>query len=511
MSNAVRLPRHRVCAQVLALICCLLSCGEPSSEPTARPNVLFVVLDTLRPDHLGLHGYERPTSPNLDAFAEQCLVFDAAQSAAPWTAPALISLMTSLYPDAHAVTDYPDPGRLSNAATTLAEILSDEGYATAAFTEGAYASGVFGLDKGFDLFPPPPESDMASRIAPNIDRFLAWLGTHDQAQPFFALFHTYEPHTPYHAPPEFVELMKPGYDEVAEHARRDEIVARWNRDKFLDREDLQFVYHHNFHCSDELRQTVDDVPGMFSLALQYRVGARDGQGPTPQEVATDYYDAEIRYADDQMQRVWSALDDLDLADNTIVIIISDHGEGLGEHGLTARHGKSLHDELLRIVLMMRVPGRGYTPRRIPGIVRSVDVMPTVLELTGTSLDGVKFQGESLVPLMEGRASERVAYSHAASTSRPQSASHTLRTGRWRLLNRVGWDSPQLFDLEADPGARVDVSVEHPEVVRRLTALLEAQMAQDRLLGQLFKDNARDTPLSDEQLEELRALGYVGDG
>ena len=138
-------------------------------------------------------------------------------------------------------------------------------------------------------------------------------------------------------------------------------------------------------------------------------------------------------------------------------------------------------------------------------------MPTVLELTGTSLDGVKFQGESLVPLMEGRASERVAYSHAASTSKPQSASHTLRTGRWRLLNREGWNSPQLFDLEADPGARVDVSAEHPEVARRLTVVLEAQMAQDRLLGQLFKDNARDTPLSDEQLEELRALGYVGDG
>jgi arylsulfatase A-like enzyme len=509
-SDAVRLLWYPACARALALTCCLFSCAEAPSEPASRPNVLLVVLDTLRPDHLGLHGYDRPTSPNLDAFAEECIVFDAAQSAAPWTAPALISLMTSLYPDTHAVTDFPDPGRLSDSATTLAEILSTEGYTTAAFTEGAYAAGVFGLDKGFDLFPPQLESDTYSRIAPNIDRFLGWLGAHDQTQPFFALFHTYEPHFPYHAPPEFVQLMKPGYDGVAEHARRDEIVTRWNRDKYLDREDILFVYHHNFHCSDDLRKTVDDVPGMFSLALQYGVDTRGDQGPTLQKVATDYYDAEIRYADDQMQRVWSSLDELGLADNTIVIIVSDHGEAMGEHDLMAGHGKNLHDELLRVVLMMRVPGRGFTPRRVPDIVRSVDVMPTVLELTGTSLEGVKFQGESLVPLLEGRTSERIAYSHAASTNKREKASHTLRTDRWRLLNRSGWDSPQLFDMEADPGATVDVSSEHPDVVRRLGALLEQQMAQDRLLGDLFKDNTRDTPLTEEQLEELRALGYVGE-
>jgi arylsulfatase A-like enzyme len=235
--------RRLLCAWALTAIACLAACAEEPSEP-GRPNVLLVVLDTLRPDHLGLHGYGRPTSPHLDAFAQQSIVFDAAQSSAPWTAPSLISLMTSLYPDAHAVTSYPDPGRLSESATTLAEILSAEGYATAAFTEGVYASGVFGLDQGFDVFPPKPEADTPNLIVPNIDRFLAWLGAHDRQQPFFALFHTYEPHYPYHSPPEFVEMMRPGYDVVSEHARRDDILARWNRDKQLDRDDVSFLYHH---------------------------------------------------------------------------------------------------------------------------------------------------------------------------------------------------------------------------------------------------------------------------
>lgn len=103
--------RRSVYSWALALCCFVSACTDTPAGAT-RPNVLLVVLDTLRPDHLGLHGYDRPTSPYLDAFAEGCIIFDAAQSSAPWTAPALISLMTSLYPDAHAVTSYPDPGRL---------------------------------------------------------------------------------------------------------------------------------------------------------------------------------------------------------------------------------------------------------------------------------------------------------------------------------------------------------------------------------------------------------------
>lgn len=504
-----------MCAGALALglaACC--DASPDASSPAQRPNVLLVVLDTLRPDHLGLHGYTRPTSPHLDAFARDSFVFDAAQSSAPWTAPALISLMTSLYPDAHAVTSYPDPGRLSDSATTLAEILSAEGYATAAFTEGVYAAGIFGLDKGFDVYPPKPDADTPNLIEPNIDRFLEWLGAHDRSQPFFAFFHTYEPHYPYHAPPEFIQMMRPGYDEAVEHARRDELVDRWNRDKQLEREEVSFIYHHEWHCSDDLRKTVDDVAGLFTLAKEYGLDSERSLAADSQALATDYYDAGIRYADQQMQRVWSALDEMDLSDDTIVIVVSDHGEALGEHDLTAEHGKNLHDELLRIVLLMRVPGRGYQPRRLPDIVRNVDVLPTVLELTGVPLAGVKHQGVSLVPLLEGERREQVAFSHAPTTDNGKNRSHTLRTDRWRLLvrktdgNSAG--APQLFDMLADPGATKDVAAAHPDIVRRLTALLEEQHKQDELLRRVFKDNTRDTPLTDEQLEELRALGYVGD-
>ncbi len=482
----------------------------------------MVVLDTLRPDHLGSFGYERSISPNLDAFAEQCVVFEGAQSSAPWTAPALISLMTSLYPDAHAVTSYPDPGRLSDAATTLAELYSAEGYATAAFTEGVYAAGIFGLDTGFDVFPPKPEAETPNLIVPNLDRFLAWLTAHETAraealdgegQPFFALFHTYEPHYPYHAPAEYIARVRPAYDEVSEHARRDGLVAQWNDSGILSRDDVSFLYHHEWHCSDDLRKTVDDVPGLFTLAKEYGLDVERSLEPDSQQQATDYYDAGVLYADFQMQRLWTALSELDLDDNTIVVVVSDHGEALGEHDLTAEHGKNLHDELLRILLMFRIPdglGDFGAPRRLPNIVSNVDVMPTLLELSGLSLAGVKHQGESLVPVLQGRSSDRVAFSHAPTTDHGKSRRHTLRTDRWRLISHQGRSVPQLFDLHADPGATRNAAAEHPDVVKRLGALLAAQQEQDRLLRRVFKDNVRDTPLTDEQLEELRALGYVGD-
>jgi arylsulfatase A-like enzyme len=114
---------------------------EERSEPARRPlNLVMVVLDTLRADHLGLYGYARATSPHLDAFADESFVFERAESAAPWTAPSLVTLVTSLYPEVHGVRGFPNPRRSSDGVVTLAEVLKRHGYATAAFTEGVRSS-----------------------------------------------------------------------------------------------------------------------------------------------------------------------------------------------------------------------------------------------------------------------------------------------------------------------------------------------------------------------------------
>src|SRR5882672_11694191 len=131
-----------------------LALGTTCSPSGPRKlNLVVIALDTLRPDHLGCYGYARATSPNIDAWAKNATVFETAQSAAPWTAPSLLSLMTSLYPEVHGVVKFPDPGQMNDNVTTLAEMLKKAGYKTAACTDGGYASPFFGLKQGFDYYP----------------------------------------------------------------------------------------------------------------------------------------------------------------------------------------------------------------------------------------------------------------------------------------------------------------------------------------------------------------------
>ena len=146
-----RWTRAFLCA---ALASCAPDAPAPRPAATARsPNVLIVLLDTLRPDHLGCYGSLRPTSPRLDALAQRSALFEHAQSAAPLTVASLLTLVSSLYPEVHGVQGALNPGSMSSHVTTLAEVLAAHGYATAAFTEGGYANPQFGLGQGFQTFP----------------------------------------------------------------------------------------------------------------------------------------------------------------------------------------------------------------------------------------------------------------------------------------------------------------------------------------------------------------------
>ena len=500
---------------ILAVAGLFITCGPDSDEQ--RPlNVLIVVLDTLRPDHLGLDGYERSTSPHLDAFAEKAFVFRSAQSAAPWTTPSLTSLLTSLYPDVHGVRTYPDPGRLAEGVTTLAEVLSDAGYETAAFTEGFYAAAAFGMDQGFDSFSGAPEKLVGEKgrhklLGQNVDRFLSWLKA-PRERPFFALFHTYETHYPYHAPDASIQRFRPSYDGEAEHAQLHALVERWNKERLLTEDEFRMAFRHEWHCGDEIIAMMEDLEGAEELVRQLGLEDERGQGAELEPFLKDLYDACVHFTDAQLQRVWAALEAGDLADETLVVVVSDHGEALGEHGLLGQHGLTLHEELLRILLLLRIPGERFEPRDIPQLVQSIDVMPTVLDLLdlkGAS-DAPPMQGQSLVPLLEGAWEERAAFGHAPVTDTVDSREHSLRTDRWKLIVGTRDDQVQLFDLELDPGETMDMAAEQPDVVATLRAQLDAQPSRDEALRRELGIEVGASGLGPEQLGALRALGYVGE-
>ena len=484
-------------------------------------NVLFVVLDTLRPDRLGTHGNARPTAPRLDAIAREACVFDNAHSAAPLTVASLLSLVTSLHPEVHGVQGSFNPGKMSSKVTTLAEVLSARGYATAAFTEGGYARPDFGLGQGFDVFPRASGDDdpnvtnllRESRLSANLARTTEWLRA-NHSKPFFLFFHTYEIHAPYWTLEENVRRMRPGFDEAADHARAAEAIERWNRERKTNREESLALLLHLYQCPLTGLPSLEDPEGFERAARELELAPEDAVRCAPLlELVTDLYDASIRTTDDALEELWSVLRELGLEEDTLLIVTSDHGEGLGQHG-EMEHSNVLHEEALRVPLWIRMPRPGHGPRRVPDLVRLIDVPPTVLELLAIDARRLPFQGRSLAPLLRGESDPepaRIAFSHARRVAPGQPPQFTLRDARWRFILEPDTGREWLYDRSVDPGELRDVAREQAEVAARLRAVIERQRKADRRLQEALAAAPGALELDEAARRELHGLGYVEGG
>ncbi len=509
-------PRQRLLVG-LALVL-LAACSDPlpaSSGSTAPKNLILIALDTLRPDHLGCYGYGENTSPNIDAFAREAFIFQGAQSAAPWTAPSMVSLLTSLYPDVHQVTRFPRSLRLSDGIETLAERLQANGFDTAAFTEGGYLASAIGLDQGFDLYRDQPAEKPGSansatnpaRLEKGIGRFIAWLKQRDASTPFFGFFQTYEPHHPLVAPEEYIRMFAPQYNQAAEHGRLSQIIANWGMGKAFDVSEAELIQRHIPHCKLAGLGKVERLPEFVAHGIAIERPMREpdlAPGSTFSKWLNAIYDAEIRYMDDQLGHLFEHLKRSGQLDDTLILIISDHGEGLGDHDEIG-HGRGLFSEILDVAFVLRVPGRQGPFVPGAGVARTIDVLPTVLELLDIAPGAGPIQGRSLVPMLTGKALPEVpSFSHALTTDAQQ---HSVRLGKWRLIVDERAQPVGLFDLDQDPGELTDLSVQEAAVCEQLLGLLRAQREQDAAL----RKQLDAAPVErDANMERLRELGYVGD-
>lgn len=416
-----------------------------------RPNVLLVTIDTLRADHLEPYGYARPTSPALAEFAAGATVFEAAQSQSSWTLPALASLMTGLYPSTHQAVSF--RARLESSFTTLAEELRNAGYETAAVANHMFLGRSYGLDQGFTHF-----DDELVR----------------------------HPETQLH-----LTVTSP---RVADKA------VTWLEQRAAAGEERPwFLWTHFFDPHNEYLAH-DDVASM--------AGA-DGSDPD-----IDLYDEEIAFTDRGVGRILVRLEELGLAEDTVVVVTSDHGEAFGEHGRT-HHSDSLYQELLHVPLLVRVPGAA--PRRVAEPVQTCDVVPTVLECASVA-SPESLAGTSLLPLVRGtRDPEREVLSEVRAPEyvpgpelvklEQVSEIASLTVGRYKLIHQVPSERTELYDLEADPLERVDVAAEHPELVGALRRKLRAKVDAAADYGRSFSRTAERTE-SAAELDGLEALGYV---
>lgn len=429
-----------------------------SGDLPAPRHVILISLDTLRADHLGLYGYGRDTSPRLDAFAEQAVVFDTALAPAASTLPSQTSLMTSLYPPQHGST----AGRVAREARfpTLAELLRAAGFQTAGFVDGGFLDRAYGLGRGFETY-----DDAGGGFARLIPAAQAWIQSH-RDRSFFLFLHSYDIHAPY-APP---EPFRSYFDDPS--------------------------YRGRF------------VPSVAALEAASR--GRLQLSPAERRRAVDRYDAGIRYADARLGDFLDFLEDpLGILDETLVLVTSDHGEELGEHG-SYLHWRVYYQPNLRVPLLLRLPG-GRGSARIAEPVQTVDILPTLLELLDLPpLEAA--EGRSLVPLLRRPSGGLRARSTGTGEARSAPAwppNPELQPYRsvvqqgYQLRLHVGSGEAELFDLARDPMALRDVAAEQPERVRRLRESWRRWAA-----AEASPPPTRRVAPDELSRERLRALGYL---
>jgi arylsulfatase A-like enzyme len=403
-----------------------------SSRISGIRNVVLISIDTCRADHLSCYGYKRKTTPHIDAVAQEGALFRQALTPVPFTRPAHTTMLTGTYPPTHGV-------RLNNTEVlapdnvTLAEILREAGYQTAAFVSGFPMDARFGLNQGFDTYDcrftrnMAGSTEPAERTAEEVSRpALAWLEQH-AASPFFLFLHYYDAHRPYEPPP-----------------------------------------------------------------------------PYASDYADDPYAGEIAYVDSWIGQVLDRLRALGAYDDTLIVITSDHGESLGEHGETS-HGYFIYQATQHVPLIIRAPHGGKRGRQLEGRVSLVDLLPTVLDLAGLKT-GAAVQGVSLRTSLEGgRAQDagRTLYCESLHPTQFQcSQLNGIVEGSWKYIRAP---RQELYDLTHDPGEKTNVLANEPQVATQMRKRLEEILPEMESAA----PQRASSPADPDAVSRLQSLGYIG--
>jgi arylsulfatase A-like enzyme len=466
-----------------------------TSRTQRKPlNVLLYMIDTLRADHASMYGYARETTPFLKKLGDRGLVFDDCQVQATWTKPSVASLLTSLYSFTHGIVQ--DYDTIPKGATTLAEQLRTSGYVTVGIMANPFAGRLSGLQKGFDFVSEwaviqryrKDAEDRGTDSAAVNKIIFPWLETH-RNEPFFLYAHTTDPHAPYRPPAGFEEKFARPADTSKFNATYKSLVNKRS-------------YGGGAVVSRAIVRHSGVNPDRFI------------------HEAIDRYDGEVLHNDWSLEQLAGKLKELGILDNTLIIVVSDHGEEFWEHGWTA-HGQSLYQELTHGVFVMWNPKLIPTPRRVAVPVQLIDVMPTVLDLLGLKIPDL-IQGQSLAPFARGQSFQRrgqVMTSRYASPHAhgfvPENGTDTvaLVDADWKLLYRdkakeVSLNKVELYDRRSDRGETKNIAAQHPQEVDRMMTEIGKWMEAEKQIKSSLSRGPKAT-IDAKTLEQLRSLGYIG--
>ena len=457
-------PRYLLALRCLLALCFVFSatsCSNGNKSRDKKPNIIFLMLDTVRADHLSGYGYERETSPALDAFAKENLKAAFAMTAAPWTPASVASMFTGLYPSSHRMTPPNDrdvalqgTSRLSHELYLLPEMLKDAGYRTAGVSPNPWITKQFGYAQGFDEFHFIARAP-ANKVTESGREIIEQLSRSGLAEPFFLYLHFLDPHAPYNPPSNYA-------------GRFHGALAR-----------SPFTYD-------------EEMLNLINL-----------------------YDAEIAFLDSELGKFFEYLKDKKLYDELMIVVVSDHGEQFMEHG-DLRHGYKLFNEEVHIPLIIKTGRRGAQGRVIEETVSTIDIVPTILDRLSMkrpeNLPGVSLLDEAALKTRRGVMSEiRKKYDMKSITDLPGN----------RLIMDVRFDenNPDLArSLEnwVAPGvvglfnSKQEYACTQPVQNKGLEAKLRGAFSEihTSALKIVVSQSTTDEKIKDETIEQLKSLGYL---
>ncbi len=436
--------------------------ASTSAQPE-RPNLILISIDCLRPDHMGAYGYQRDTTPNIDRFAEDGVVFETAVATSSWTLPTHMSMLTGLVPSFHRATKWE---KLDTSVPYLPELLSSNGYRTSGVASWVYVSQIYGFERGFHLYD-VMENPIASDV---VDAALSQL-VKNRGQNHFLFMHLLDPHWPYLPPREFIERFGPRPRDISD---LQDLIAR-SKPPPSDRETHEII---------------------------------------------QLYDGEIAYTDQELGRFFAELKMLGLYEDSMIIVTADHGEAFYEHGHW-QHSQTLYDEVVRIPLIVKWPG-GSAGSRVASLVSQVDIFPSLLEAAG--IEPPPTEAVDLALRLDGDAEpeDRTAISEVTWRSpRETSMKIAFRTTSSKFIVTLSGpasldggddlgvselEEEELYDLLKDPHEQNNLltktSRDLAEFHRKMRSFL------DTARGIRTTRQGQQVELDEEVLERLRSLGYV---
>jgi len=453
----------RVQTVLLVLLLSLLtSCGRDSSEaPLPRLNVLIIAIDTLRADRMSLYGYERPTTPEIEDFAATATTYERAITPSSWTRASFASYFTGLHPETHGCVNR--DGQMSEGLHTLAERFREAGWSTACIYSNANIAPELGFDQGFDLYDAPPinagyprDVGMIDAISMN-DRIFRWLRDERPVDKPWFLFALYvDPHDPY--------------------------------------------LPHDEHRFGE-DQPGDYIDGSRRVLRAMDKGETTRNVDLIKRVNRNLYDGEVAFVDHHVGALLDELETQGLNNDTVVILLSDHGEGLWDHHDYRSHGEQVYQEQIHVPLIMRWPGRTVPGAKIEQPVAVMDVFGTL--------------AEEFALAEPDEHESRSLFSEALTDPRPLYVDE--KVGRLHRRAVIDWPwkvildrtaPPELYHLDDDPRELRSVADLEPAIVARLTAVADSIAARGDSLRTTFMLEREPLRLDEETKRRIEALGYV---